>query len=402
VANAGLELGDATGHVVQPRARVGLALAHSGHLVLGDLDTLQRVVHQGVGARELRQVPQPRLHRTARVLDARDLLAQVAGERAGVVEVAAQRLDAAHLLVERAHLLARGLELGAHRLHLVLDVAHGEARLAQALEPALARAHVGAQVGDALAHRLDAAGLEVEALDRVLHLLGHRREILARRQRLLVRLALELRDLVRALEHGIVQRIQRRHLLAQRGQRLLVLLLLPDAGVDVAHGAVEVVALRERAVERLAVRLERGGLLRHRVAERLERHHLALHGVDVGLDAVQALHGQLDALDAALLVLQRAAQLVAAAIHGLELRRRHLVRVQQPVVLLAQPGHALGGALELAVQRLGVATQQLERLLDLEEAREPLAELGGRVHLRDQVGHRGLDLLRALERGGET
>jgi hypothetical protein len=54
--------------------------------------------------------------RGPRVLDARDLLADGRARRVRVVEVAAQRLDARHLAVQRAHLLGHRLDLRGQSL----------------------------------------------------------------------------------------------------------------------------------------------------------------------------------------------------------------------------------------------------------------------------------------------
>ena len=105
----------------------------------------------------------------------------------------------------------------------------------------------------------------------------------------------------------------------------------------------------------------------HDVAERLERLHLAAHVVDGVLDAVHGADRLLDARDPALLVLHVAAVLLAAPIERLHLGHRRLVRVEQTVMLLAQAGQLLAGRVDLAADGLGIAAQQLERLLDLEE-----------------------------------
>ena len=52
----------------------------------------------------------------------------------------------------------------------------------------------------------EAAALELEALDRLLGLVGERAQILARRPDLRIGVALELGDLARPLEHALMER----------------------------------------------------------------------------------------------------------------------------------------------------------------------------------------------------
>jgi hypothetical protein len=84
-----------------------------------------------------------------------------------------------------------------------------------------------------------------------------------------------------------VQTLERDDLILEGGERLLVVLLLAHAGIDLPHGALEMVRLGQCPLDRLAVRLERRGLLHHRVAERLERADVAAHAFDRVLDAVE-------------------------------------------------------------------------------------------------------------------
>jgi hypothetical protein len=377
---------------------LGLTLLHPRDFGVGNLRALERVLDHRVRAVQLLEVAKRGLDRRPRVLDAGHLGARVARGAVHLVEVAPQALHAAQVLVHAHDVLGQRLKVSGDRGGLRLQLAGELGRFAQRLVAVLEVVERAAQVRDPLAHRLEATALEVEALDRLLHLLLHRREVLARGARPLVGAALELGDLARVLEHVLVQRAQGRDLILHRAQDRLVVLLLADARVDLTHRAVELVGLADRALDGLALCLERRALLRHDVAERLERLHLAADVVDGVLDAVHGADGLLDAGDAPLLVLHVAAVLLAAPVQRLHLGHRHLVRVEHAIVLLAQARHLLTGRIDLVADRLGVAAQQLERLLDLEERLEPVLERDRDVHLAAQLLEDGANALAFLNR----
>ena len=56
----------------------------------------------------------------------------------------------------------------------------------------------------------------------------------------------------------------------------LVLLLLAERELELRLDALELLGLRERALDGLALRLHRGGALRDRVAQRLELRHVGV------------------------------------------------------------------------------------------------------------------------------
>ena len=393
-----LELVDELLQIRQPGAGIGLTLPHAEDLAVGELRLLERVLHHRVGAVQLAQIRERRLQSRPRFLDLRHLGADAADRAAGLVQVPPDGAELCHLLVDLPNLLGEALQVRRQGLGLGPELAHGQARLGEPLEAVLAIRQGAAQVGHALAHRFEAAALEVETLHGPLHLVGERGEVLSGGARLLVGLALELGDLVGSLHHLLVQRPQRRDVVLQRGERLLVLLLLAHAGVELAHRPLELVRLGERPVDRRALSFERRGLLDHGVAQGLQRADLALDLVDRVLDAVHPAHRLLDAGDAPLLVLERAAQIVAPAVQGLHLRRRELVLIDEPVVMLAQPRQVLARPLDLPADLLGFPPQLVEGLFHLEEGPEAFLEIQGDVHLAAEVLEQRPDLLDLLER----
>ena len=186
-------------------------------------------------------------------------------------------------------------------------------------------------------------------------------------------------------------------MILQRGQRLFVFLLVANAGIELAHRALEILGLRQRAIDGVALPFKRGSPLHHRITQRLERAHFALHGIDRLLHAVHAPHCGFDTLDAPLLVLQPTAQVVATAVQRFHLRHRQLMRVDQAVVLLTQPHQLFGGVLDLVAQRLGIALDLLERLVDVEEGAEAVLQVERLVDLAADFIERRADLLGILD-----
>ena len=300
-----------------------------------------------------------------------------------------------------ANLVGDGLQVRGEGLSLVLEVAHRHARLAQGLEPSLAVRQRGAQVRHPLGDRFQAAPLEIEPLDGLLRLLRHRAQLLAALLGAPLDLALELGDLAGALDDRLVKRPQRPHLLLQRAEALLVLLLLPHARVDLAHGPLQFAGLCERAVGGLALRFERDHLVAHEIGRGLQRADLAPDLVDRILHSVHPLHGLLDAGHAPLLVLQGAAEIVAAPLERLHLGHRELVRVDQAVVLLAHADQMLTGPVHLPAERLGVAAQLLERSLDFQERREPILEIQRDIDLLAEILEQRANALCVLKGSGD-
>ena len=187
-------------------------------------------------------------------------------------------------------------------------------------------------------------------------------------------------------------------LLLHGGKGLLGVRLLAQPRVELAHGALEVLRLRERAIRGLALGFERGRLLHHRVAERLERRDLALELGHRVLYAVDPAHGLLDAVHAALLVGERAAQLVAPAVERFHLGHRELVRVEQAVLLFALAGELCDDAFDLAAERLGLAAQVLEGLVHPEERLQSGLERLRLVHLVAELLEHHVELARMFQR----
>ena len=382
----------------EPRAGLGLAVAHPGDLRLGKLHLLQRVGHRGTRHAELAQVTHRGLDCRPCFLNASDVGGGLAHRACHLVQHAADAVQLGRLGIHARGLLGERLELPGEALGAGDELGHGVARFAQAVEAPFELGERAAQVGHPLGDRFQASALEVESLDGLLHLVLDRGEILADRTRAVVGLALHLVDLARAFQHRLVEALEARDLLFDGRQRALVVLLLARADVDLLHGAIQALRPRQRGLDRLALRLERRALAVHEVGQRLDGGHFALDVVDGVLDAVQTPHRALDDRHPALLVLQVAAQLLAPPVQGFHLGHRQLVRVQQPLMLLAQARHLIARSIDLATQCLGVAAQELERLLDIEKRHQALLELAGDVHLLAQVLEHLADPVRILDR----
>jgi len=273
------------------------------------------------------------------------------------------------------------LQLNRQALRLRPQLARDQARLAHPLEPGLQIRQLSPEVRHALADRLHALALEFERFHGLLHLAPNRGQILPGRLGLLIGLPLKLGDFAGPIDDGLVQLLERSHLLLHRVQSPLVLLDLPHAGVDLAHGAIQLVRSGDRAVDRVTLGFEPGRLLRHGVAQRLERADLPSDVLDRLLNAIHPAHRLLDAGDPALLVLQVAAQILATPVQSFHLGQGKLVPVEQAIMLLTQSGHLLARAFDLGPDSIRVAAQELEGPIDLEERLDPILEVEGEVQL---------------------
>ena len=158
-------------------------------------------------------------------------------------------------------------------------------------------------------------------------------------------------------------------------------MLLTHAGVQLAHGALQTIGLRQSLLDRLTLRFEPGGLLHHGIGQRLERADLAADLVHRGLHAVHPAHGLLHARDATFLVGQLATQIVATAVQGLHLLDGQLVGIDEALVLLAQPSQLLAGPIHVPAHLGRLVQQILEGLVDLDERGELVLQRERRVDL---------------------
>ena len=189
----------------QPGVGLRLALADAQHFLVRDLRLLHGVLDQRVGAAQALDVLERDLNTRPQFLDALHLGAHLARLGAGRIEITANRAQLHNLALDVADLLGQRVQLRGRRLRLPLQLDHGLAGFAQGLVALLEVGEGTAQVGDPLADGLKAAALEVEALDGIAHFIRHGGKILSRQPRLLVGLALQLRDLAGAVDHRLVQ-----------------------------------------------------------------------------------------------------------------------------------------------------------------------------------------------------
>ena len=253
-----------------------------------------------------------------------------------------------------------------------------------------------AQVADPLAHGMEPAVLELEALAALPHLLAQVGQRLTGGLLRRLRLLLGRLQLLVARHDLHVQRLHVRDLRLDRAEAPDLLLLAPEPGVELAVHDGELADLAGRPIHRLALLLERRGLLRQVVGERLE------HG-ELVLDAGDGLGGLGQRVERALDGLQPAAGLVQPAERGLVLLVDRLepggglaVGAQGVVVLGADPADPLGHLGDLAPQRLGLAPERRDRTLHAQHALDVLPELQRAFDLVAEVAHSALDPVHLL------
>src|SRR5690606_20726792 len=332
------------------------------------------------------------------LLDARHAVGRLACRPGERVQVAPQRLDLSGLRVQTADGGGEGVDLRGQRLHLRLERLDRLLRFGQPGEAALEIRQRAAQVGNTLADELEAAAVELVALDGLAYLLASGRELRTDRAHLVVALLLEPVDLAGALHDQVVQRLEARHLLLELLERLRGLLLPLHALIDLPARLVETVGAGDGAIDGLALHLERGGLLRDVVAQRLERVDPLpdlLHGP---LHAIQPAQRLLDRGDAALLVLEGARELLVSALERIGPRGRGLVRIHHPLEVILETCEQLARAVHSPAQVVRLIAELAERSLELEEAADLLLQLLGSIDLPVQLFEQRPDAFGVLRR----
>ncbi len=311
------------------------------------------------------------------------------------------RLHAPRLGLELPDVLADGGELGGQAVGLGVDVRDAPARFLECMK---ARLHVGerpAEVEDPLAHGVQPLVLQLEPLDRALHVVAQRGQAAPQFLVGLLDLLVVRADLLGLREHVRVNRLELVEPALQGAQTLGALFMLADLPVDLAHQVVEPGRLAGGAVDRLALLLQGRHLLAHVVGERLERAELPLGLCRVARDLGQLGHRLLQGAGARLGGGDATLDLLLPRFERAEPRGGSLGSAAQLLLTLAHPVEPLRDVTQLRAEAVGVHAECLEAAAQLEEACEIVLEGEGLLQRAPHLFDLGAQPLGVFRRVGQ-
>jgi hypothetical protein len=368
-------------------------LPQAGHFLVSEPHLLQAVGHQLAGAPEAGEILDRFLDAGAQLLDPAHPRGHLAHRPVEPLDVAGEGAHPERLLGDPLDVGVQAGGLLAQRPHLRLDRRGTLAGGVEDREARLAFLDRVPEVGDPLAHRVQTAVLQLEALAALPHLFPQIVQRLA--GRLLGFLGL-LRHRLQLLGTGQHLRLGRLHL-GDLGLDLAeapdLLFLAPEPGVELAVEPGKLRDLGGRPVHRLALLLQHPGLLRHLVRQRLEHREPVLKVGHCGHRLVHWLEGAGKRLHPALNVLQPAGGGLAVLVECLQPRGAVPVSRERVVRLGPHPRDAVGKLGQLGPELVGIAMQRLYRALLAEEVIELLAKLQHPVHFVVHRLHASLQLV---------
>ena len=379
--------------VGEPGLGLTVGLPEAGHLLVGQAHLLQPIRHQLPRALEAGEVLHGLLDARAELLDAPDARGHFADRGIDPRDIAAERAEPPGLLGDADDLAIQGGGLLAEGPHLRLHRGRALARGIEDREARLAFLHRVPEVADPLAHRMQTAIVQLEALTALPHLLAQVVERLTRRLLCLLGLLRHGLELVGAGEHLRLGSLNLRDLGLDLAEPADLLLLAAKPGVELAIQPGELGDLGRRAVHRLALLLQHAGLLRYLVRQGLEDGEAVLEIRHLGHRLIHRLEGPGDRLHPPLDLLEPAGRGLTVLVERFQARGAMPMRRQRVVGLGAHPGDLLGELGELGAQGVVLALELGDRALLAEEVVELLAELEDPLELVVHPLHPALQLV---------